>query len=173
MKYSMTSCQDVSVVRLYNILWNVVTTSQEDVTRTSHQYVRQVSNETPNNVSVVSHQKVSAVHIYDVLLARLYVVSCNSQLKYPLMLLRYISITYQSYDVATHCQQVSTIFSSYFVMTSIWQVSLPHLSIKSNTNFFQWEGNKRISLNQIDLNKKETQLNLILNLKLNIFYFDT
>ena len=80
--------------------WNVVTTSQEDVPWVR---LRQVSNETPNDVSVVSHQKVSVVHIYDVLLARLFVVSCNSKLKHPLMLLSYISITYQNYNVAMHC----------------------------------------------------------------------
>ena len=41
--------------------------------------IKQVSNKTPNDVSVVRYQDVSVVRIHDVPLARLYDVSCKSQ----------------------------------------------------------------------------------------------
>ena len=45
--------------------------------------LKQVLNETPNDVSVVRYQDISVVHIYDVPLARLCDVSCKSQKKHP------------------------------------------------------------------------------------------
>ena len=48
---------------------------------TSPRRLKQVSNETPNDVSVVRHQDVSVVRVLDVPLVRLYDVSCKSQIK--------------------------------------------------------------------------------------------
>ena len=45
--------------------------------------LKQVLNETPNDVSVVRYQDVSAVRIHDIPLACLYDVSCKSQKKPP------------------------------------------------------------------------------------------
>ena len=70
---------------------------------TSQQRWRYVSNETPNDVSVVCHQDVSVVRIHDVPLVRLSDVSCNSQMKHPITSLWYVSTTSQSYVVATPC----------------------------------------------------------------------
>ena len=118
---------------------------------TSTQHLKQVSNETPNDISVVDHQDISVACIHNVLFVHLYDVSCNSQMKHPIMLLWYVSPVSQYY-VATMllCQQVFTIFSSYFVTISIWQVSMSHLSIKLNTTNFSstnQEVNKRSSSN--------------------------
>ena len=70
---------------------------------TSQQRWRYVSNETPNDISVVCHQDVSVVRIHDVPLVRLSDVSCNSQMKHPITSLWYVSTTSQSYVVATPC----------------------------------------------------------------------
>ena len=97
--------------------------------------LKQVSNETPNDVSVVRHQDVLVVHVLDVLLVRLYNVCCKPQMKHSEKSLWYVSITSQNYVVVTLSQQVPTTFSGYFVITSMWQVFTSHLSIKSNTKF--------------------------------------
>ena len=116
---SMKRQQDVSVICLHNILL---------------ERLKQVSNETPNEVSVVHQQDVLVVRIHDFLLVRLYDVSCKSQMKHPIMSLWCVSTMPRSYVVATFCLQVSTKFSSFFVMISIWQVS--HLNTKSNIKCF-------------------------------------
>ena len=100
----MERCQDVSVVRLHNVLLE----SRDDVSRGRNSDVpsvrlKQVLNETPNDVSVVRHQDVSVVRFHDVPLVRLYDVSCNSQMKHPITLLWYVSTTPRSYVVATPC----------------------------------------------------------------------
>ena len=78
-----------------------MTSSQEEVTRrpisTSPRRLKQVSNETPNNFSVVRQQYVSWVRIHDVSLVRLYDVSCKSQIKHPITSLWHISTTFSSY----------------------------------------------------------------------------
>ena len=68
---------------------------------TSSRRLKQVSNGTPNDVSVVGHKDVEGVH--DVLLARLYNAFCKSQMKQPVVLLWYVSTTSLSYAVATPC----------------------------------------------------------------------
>ena len=88
--------------------WNVIVmTSLKDVTTmsiiTSRRRLKQVSNETPNDVSVVRYQDVSVVRIHDVPLARLYDVSCKSQIKHPKPLLWYVSTTSRSYVFVTSC----------------------------------------------------------------------
>ena len=87
-------------------------------------------NETPNDVSMVRHQDVSVVRIHDVPLVRLYDISCTSQMKHPITWLWCDSTMSQS------CQQVSTTFSSYFLMTFFLQVSTAYFSIKSNKFFY-------------------------------------
>ena len=62
---------------------------------TSPRRLKQVSNETPNDFSVV--------RIHDVLLVRLYAISWNSQMKHPTTSLWYVSITSRSYVVAAPC----------------------------------------------------------------------
>ena len=104
--------QGVSVLRLHEVLLerrdNVLRGRNNDAPiSTSPQRLKQASNETPNDVSVV--------RIHDFPLLRLYDVSCKSQTKHPITLLWYVSTKCRSYVVAT----VST-FSSYFVMNSIW-----------------------------------------------------
>ena len=78
---------------------HVVATSQRDVMTMPHQHVSTtspyVSNEIPNDVSVVP--------IHDVPLVRLYNVSCNSQMKHPITSLWYVSTTSRSYVVVTPC----------------------------------------------------------------------
>ena len=76
---------------------------------------RYISNEAANYVSVVRHQDVSVVPIHNVPLLSPYDVSCKSQMKHLIMLLRYVSTMPQSYVVKT----VSA-FSNNFVMSSIW-----------------------------------------------------
>ena len=68
---------------------------------TSQQRRRYVSNETPYDVSVVRHQDISVVCIHDVPLVSLYDDSCKSQMKHPITLLWYVSITSQNYVDAT------------------------------------------------------------------------
>ena len=51
----------------------------------SSRHLKQVSNESPNHVSVVLHQDVSVVHIHGAPLVRLYEVSRKSQKKYQIM----------------------------------------------------------------------------------------
>ena len=80
------------------------------------------------------HQDVSVAHIHDIPLLRPYDSSCKSQMKHIITLLWYVSSIFQSYVVATF-----STFPSYFVMSSIWQVFTSHLSIKSNTKFFQYQ----------------------------------
>ena len=67
---------------------------------TSTQHLKQVSNETPNDVSVVDHQDISVAHIHNIPFVHLYDVSCNSQMKHPITLLWYVS-TVSQYYVAT------------------------------------------------------------------------
>ena len=75
----MERCQDVSVVSLHD----GSSEHRNDVSKgrsndsTSPPRLKQVSNETPNDVSVVRYQDVSVVLIRDVPLARLYDVSCK------------------------------------------------------------------------------------------------
>ena len=87
--------------------WYFSTTFQKDVTTTSHQYVSTTSetslNETPSNVSVARYQDVSVVQIHDVPLARLYNISCTSQIKHPKKLLWDVSTTSLSYVFPTSC----------------------------------------------------------------------
>ena len=78
---------------------DVVTTSL----CTSPRRLKQVSNETPNDVSVVRHQDVSVARIHNVPLVQLYDVSCNSQMKHPITSLWYASTTSRSQVVATPC----------------------------------------------------------------------
>ena len=106
---------------------DVVTTSLS----ISQRRRRYAPNETPNNVTMESRQDVSVVHLHDVLLVHLYNISCKSQIKHPITLFWYVSTTSLSYLFATSCQQVSNTHSNDFVITSIWQVSTSHLSIKS------------------------------------------
>ena len=70
---------------------------------TSPRRLKQVSNETRNNVSVVLHQDVTVIRIHDVPSVRLYDVSWNSQMKHSITLLWYASSTSQSDAVATPC----------------------------------------------------------------------
>ena len=85
----------------------------------SNQYVstKQISNETPNDVSVVRHQGVSVVRLHkvllerrddfsrgrnnDVLLLRLHDVSNKSQMKHPTMCQWYVTKTSQWYISTT------------------------------------------------------------------------
>ena len=135
--------QDISVVRLHNIILerrhNASRGRNNVLSARLHDVSKQVINEIPIGVSVVSHQDVSVARIHHVPLVRLYDVSCKSQIKQQIMLLWYVSTTSRSYVVATPYLQVSTTFSNYLVMTSIWQDSTFHLSIKSNINFFQYQ----------------------------------
>ena len=111
-------------------LWYLIGTSQ-DYVRTSPirvQCLQQVSNETPNHVSVV--------RVCDVPLVRFYEISCNSEIEHPITSLRFVSTTSQSYFVATLCYWVSTTLSNYFVTSSIYKVSPSHLCIKWNTKIF-------------------------------------
>ena len=67
--------QDVSVVRLYNVLLerhnDVSKGRNNDVpTIMSPRHLKQVSNETLNNLSMERRQDVSVVHLQDVLLER-------------------------------------------------------------------------------------------------------
>ena len=78
--------------------------------------VRYISNETPNDVSVVRHQDVSVVRIHDVPLVRIYDVSSNSQMKHPITSLRYVSTTSQSYVVTTPCLY----YSLYCIFKLLW-----------------------------------------------------
>ena len=127
-KHPMTSrSNDIKTSKWYFCMtshWNVVTTSQ-DYVRTSPirvQCLQQVSNETPNHVSVVRVCDVPLVPFYD--------ISCNSEIEHPITLLRYVSTTSQSYFVAMPCYWVSTTLSNYFVPTSICKVSPSHLCMK-------------------------------------------
>ena len=72
---------------------------------TSSRRLKQVSNETPNDVSVIRHQDVSVVHIHDVPLVRLYDVSPvpNSQMKHPITSPWYGCTTSRNYVVAMPC----------------------------------------------------------------------
>ena len=74
--------QDVSVGLLHDILLergdNVLKGRNNDVSLVC---LHVVSNETPNDVSVVRHQDVSVVRIHDVLFLRLYDISCKSEMK--------------------------------------------------------------------------------------------
>ena len=78
-------------------------------------HLKQVSNETANDVLVVGHQDVSVVPNHNVLLLSPYDVSCKFQMKHMVTLLWYVSTMSPSNIVVT----VST-FSSYFVMSSVW-----------------------------------------------------
>ena len=95
-------------------------TQQRSLVSASSRRLKQVSNETPNDFSLVLHQDASVVRIHDVPLVRPYDVCCKSQMKQPLTSLCYVFTMSQSYVVAPPCYKVSTRFSSYFVMTSIW-----------------------------------------------------
>ena len=54
-----------------------------DPISTSPERLKQASNETPNDVSMLRYQDVSEVCIHDVTLVRLYNVFWNSQMKHP------------------------------------------------------------------------------------------
>ena len=111
MKHPMTSSWNVAKTFQWFVstrsYLNIVTTSQKFVTRclisTSSRRLKEVSNETPSDLSVVRYQDVSVVRIHDVPLARLYDVSCKSQIKHPKTLLWYVSTTSRSYVFATSC----------------------------------------------------------------------
>ena len=99
-----------TLFRMAPLLHDILLERRDEVLRgrnndisTSPQRLRQVSNETPNNISVVRHQDVSVVRVLDVPLVRLYDVSCRSQMKHSITSLWYVSTTSQSYVVATPC----------------------------------------------------------------------
>ena len=85
----------------YQILTNNFPTQHQDIVATtttlcaSQRRRSCISNETPNDVSVVRHQDVSLVRLCD--------VSCKSQMKHSITSLWYVSTTSQSYVVATPC----------------------------------------------------------------------
>ena len=111
MKHPMTSSWNVAKTFQWFVstrsYLNIVTTSQKFVTRcpisTSSRRLKEVSNETPSDVSVVRYQDVSVVRIHDVPLARLYNVSCKSQINHPKTLLWYVSATSRSHVFGTFC----------------------------------------------------------------------
>ena len=85
---------DVSIICLHNVLLechhNVSRERNIDITLVSLQDVSSKSrmkHQITSQFSVVRHQDASFVHIHDVLLIRLYSVSCNSQMKLPITLL--------------------------------------------------------------------------------------
>ena len=92
----------------YQILTNNFPTRHQDIVATttttlcaSQRRRSCISNETPNDVSVVRHQDVSVVRIRNVPLVCLYDVSWKSQMKHQITLLWYVSTTSWSYAVAT------------------------------------------------------------------------
>ena len=88
--------QDVSVVRLYDVLLerhNDVSKWRNDDAPSLR--LHEVLIETPNDVS--------AVRIHDVPLARLYDVSGKSKKKHPKTLLWYVSTKSRSYVLPTSC----------------------------------------------------------------------
>ena len=96
--------QDVFARLLHDVFktsWktkNCLKTCLEDVFQTSWRPKNvswEVSNESPNDVSVVC--------IRDVLLVRLWDISCNSQMKHPVRLLWYVSAMSPSYVVVAPC----------------------------------------------------------------------
>ena len=95
--------QDVSVVRLHNMLLERCDDVSKGRNNDISERLRQASNETANDVSLVPYQDVSVVRIHDVPLVRPYDVSCKSQMKQPLTSLWYVSTTSQSYVVVTPC----------------------------------------------------------------------
>ena len=100
---SMERCQDVSCYVSTTSYWNFVTTSQEDITTKSPRRLKQLSNETPNDFSLVLHQDASVVRIHNVPLVRPCDVCCKSQMKQPLTSLWYVSTMSQSYVVVPPC----------------------------------------------------------------------
>ena len=91
--------------------------------------LKQVSNETPNNVSVVRHQDISVVPIHDVLLVRLYDVSCYSQMKHQISPRWYVSNKSQSYVVATSCLYYNLYYVFKLLCHDLHLVDL-HVSFK-------------------------------------------
>ena len=68
--------------------------------------LKQVSNETPNDVSVVRHQDVSVVRIHNIPLVRLCDVFCNSQTKHLITSLQYVSTASRSYVFKLLCHDL-------------------------------------------------------------------
>ena len=83
--------------------WHLMGTQWQRPISKSTRRLKQGSNETPNDVSVVHHQDVSVVHIHYVPLVCLCNVFCNSQTKHPITSLWYVSTTSWSYIVARPC----------------------------------------------------------------------
>ena len=79
---------DTSPLSFIGTSWkHLKKTKQRRPISTSPRPLKQVSNETSNDISVVSHQDVSVVHIHDVPFLRLCDVSFKSQMKQPITLL--------------------------------------------------------------------------------------
>ena len=106
MAHPMTSWWYV-FTKLY---WNVLTTSQEDVTTTSyHNNVLSVGLHDVSNNSQMKHPTTSQWYVtkasqwYEVQLLRLYDVFCKSKMKHQIGSLRQGSTTSGSYVVVTPC----------------------------------------------------------------------
>ena len=74
--------QEVSVVRFHDVSQRLKRMKQQRPISTSPRRLKQVSNETPNDVSVVCQQDVLGVRIHDAPLVRLYDVCCKFQMKH-------------------------------------------------------------------------------------------
>ena len=93
----MELCQDVSVVRLHDVLLeslhDVLRGLNNDAPSVRLHDISVVRHQTANDISVVRYQEVSVVRIHGVPLLRLCDVSCKSQLKHPITLQWYVSTT--------------------------------------------------------------------------------
>ena len=104
---SMERRQYVSVVCLHDVLLDSCSDVSKDLATTSFQYVSTTS-QTSFRWNIQQrlsgrYQDVWVVRIHDVRLARLYDISCKSQIKHPKTLLRYVSTTSGSYVFAISC----------------------------------------------------------------------
>ena len=106
-----------------------------------------VTNETPNDVSIKRCQDVTVVRLHNALLERreerlistsprfLKQVSNETPNHVAVVRLHHVS-ELRCRDVLL---MISNLFSNYFVITSIQQVPASHLTIKSSPNFFQYQ----------------------------------
>ena len=157
----------VSTISQTSLKWN----TQRRLSGTFPWRLKQVSNETPNNVSVVRTHNVSLVRLYD--------ISCNSQMKHPITSLLRASLHHIS--ELHSCDALFLLRSSLrFQVTLSWPPygRFSRLSWISNRtpNFSSTnhEGNKKRSL---DYKVREFQLSLktalYINSICNIYCVDT
>ena len=111
---SVERCQDVSVVRLHNVLLVCC----DDVSRRRNNDVPSVRLDNVSKECQMKHSTTSQWYV-------------NKASQW------YVSTTSRSYLVATLCLYYGLYYvSNYFDMTSIWKAFRSYLNIKSNTAFF-------------------------------------